>query len=98
MANEVIKLNYPAMTEMAEHCKMVAQRLQDTAKMGTMAAGKMESGALIGQCGTDFSSALRDGFTPAVTRLSRKFEELARDIQAAIDIMKSQDQNVSGKF
>ena len=98
MANVVIKLNYAAMTEMAEHCKMVAQRLQDTAKMGQGVAGKFEAGALIGVCGNDFSSALRDGFTPAVTRMSQKLEEMARDIQAAIDIMKSQDKNVSGTF
>jgi WXG100 family type VII secretion target len=98
MSADVIKLNYPAMTEMAEHCKMVAQRLQDTAKMGQSTAGKLEAGALIGQCGSEFSSTLRDGFTPAVTRLSQKFEELARDIQAAMDLMKSQDQNVGGTF
>jgi uncharacterized protein YukE len=98
MAQDVIKYNYPAMLEMAQHCKMVAQRLQDTAKMGPAIAGKFDSGTLIGQCGSDFGSALRDSFSPTVTRLSQKFDEMARDIQAAIDIMKAEDSNVSGTF
>ena len=98
MAQDVIKYNYAAMMEMAQHCKMVSQRLQDTAKMGQAISGKFDSGALIGQCGSDFGAALRDGFTPAVTRLSQKFDEVARDIQAAIDIMKADDSNVSGTF
>jgi len=48
---EIIKLNYPAMREMSQHCKQVAQRLQETIKMGQGIASQMENGALIGEAG-----------------------------------------------
>ena len=57
--SEVIKLNYPAMEDMARHCKAVAQRLQETIKMGQQIASEMENGALIGNAGETFSQVLR---------------------------------------
>ena len=95
---EIIKLNYPAMREMAAHCKQVAQRLQETIKMGQGIASQMENGALIGDAGQNFTAALREGFVPGVTRLMNKFEEVAKDIETAIADMQSQDGEAGGRF
>lgn len=95
---DVIKLNYPAMREMAQHCKSVAQRLQETIKMGQGIASQMENGALLGEAGLNFTAALRDGFVPGVTKLMQKFEEVAKDIENAIADMQAEDREAGGRF
>jgi len=95
---EVIKLNYPAMREMVLHCRKVAQRLQQTVQMGRGIANQMQNGALVGAAGMAFVDALNTKFTQAVTRLSQKFEEEAKDIEGAIADMQAQDSSVQGKF
>lgn len=95
---DVIKLNYPAMREMAAHCKHVAQRLQETIKMGQGIASQMENGALVGEAGQNFVQALREGFAPGVTKLMQKFEEVAKDIEGAIADMQAEDSEAGGRF
>lgn len=96
--SEVIKLNYPAMEDMARHCKAVAQRLQETIKLGQQIASEMENGALVGDAGQAFTQVLRQDFNSAVTKLMQKFEEVADDIQKAIDDMKAEDSEAAGRF
>jgi uncharacterized protein YukE len=88
---DIIKLNYPAMMEMAEHCKATSQRLLETVRLAQAISQQMENGALVGDAGEAFSGALTGAFCPAVTRLSQKFEEVARDIEGAIQDMQSTD-------
>jgi WXG100 family type VII secretion target len=96
--DEKIKLNYPAMMEMAAHCQKAAQRLQDTTKMGTGIASQMEGGALVGATGQLFCSALREGLTPSVNKLADKLNEIARDISAAVSDMQAQDGSAGQRF
>jgi WXG100 family type VII secretion target len=95
---DVIKLNYPAMREMAAHCRKVAQRLQETIKLGQGIASQMDNGALIGEAGQNFSQALREGFVPGVNKLMLKFEEVAKDIEKAITDMQAEDSEAGGRF
>lgn len=95
---EKIKLNYPAMQDMAAHCKQVAQRLQETIKVVQGIASQMENGALVGEAGQNFCAAIRDGFIPGVTRFSEKFNEIAKDIEGAIADMKAEDAEAGGRF
>lgn len=95
---DVIKLNYPAMREMAAHCRKVAQRLQETAKMSDGIASQMTNGALVGDAGTAFVDALNSGLKPAVIRLSQKFDEVAKDIETAIADMQAEDKEAGGRF
>jgi len=96
MGQDKIKLNFAAMQEMKQHCEQVAQRLLETEKLGVSIAAQMEGGALVGDAGARFADALRNGFKPPVHNLSEKFKEVARDIQAAMDAMDSED-NSAGK-
>lgn len=95
---DVIKMNYPAMQDMAKHCKMVAERLQETVKLAQSTASRMEGGVLVGETGNAFSAGLREGLVPAINRLSQKFEELAADLTAAMGDMKEHDNDAGGKF
>lgn len=96
--SDVIKLNYPAMQEMAQQCKAASQRLMDTARLAQQSAQEMQNGALIGDAGEAFSNALLSKFLPAVQKLSQKFEEIAKDITGAISDMQAQDKGAGGLF
>jgi WXG100 family type VII secretion target len=97
--SDIIKLNFPAMQEMAQHCKTVAERLMETVKLAQTIAQQMEQGALIGDTGEAFAGALNTAFCPSVTRLSQKFGEVSEDIKGAIeDIQQTDSGKVSGLF
>lgn len=93
-----IKLNYPQMEEVAQHMKTVEQRLLQTVAMAHSVAQQMQGGALVGDAGDAFASALNGSFTKSVTKLSQKFGEVANDIKKAISDMKSADQAAGSKF
>ena len=44
-----IRVNYPALEDMAKHCQMVAERLNQTAALAQKIAGQMQNGALVGE-------------------------------------------------
>lgn len=96
--SDKIKLNYPAMREMSDQCKNTAQRLQETVSLGQKLAQELQNGALVGDSGEAFANALLSSFVPAVNRLSQKFNEVSRDIQAAIADMQAQDKGAGGLF
>ncbi len=96
--SEVIKLNYPAMQEMAQHCKSTAQRLMETIRLARQAAQEMRNGAMVGDAGEAFSNALASAFVPAVTKLSQKFDEITKDIEGAIADMQASDKSAGGRF
>ncbi len=96
--SEVIKLNYPAMQEMAQHCKSTAQRLMETIRLARQAAQEMQNGAMIGDAGEAFSNALTSAFVPAVTKLGQKFDEIAKDIEGAIADMQAADKAAGRTF
>jgi uncharacterized protein YukE len=91
--SDIIELNYPAMEEMAQHCKAVAQRLLETARLSQSIAQQMNNGALVGNSGEAFAGALNTALSPSVTRLSQKFDEVAKSIEAAIQDMRTADES-----
>jgi len=98
MSSDKIRLNYPAMQEMAQQCNTTAQRLMETSRLAQQIAQEMQSSAMVGNSGDSFSSALTNAFIPAVNKLSQKFAEEASDIQKAIQDMQVQDTQAAGKF
>lgn len=90
MADE-IKLNYPMAEEMIQSFKAGAQQIQETIQEMLTIAGMMEDGGLRGRTGQLYVEALRNQFVPALNRLNNKFDELADDVQKAIDFMKEAD-------
>jgi len=96
--SEVIKLNYPAMQEMAQQCKTASQRLLETVRLAQQISSEMQNGALVGDAGEAFANALTSAFVPAVNKLSQKLEEEAKDIEGAIADMQASDKGAGGLF
>lgn len=92
-----IRVNYPALEDMAKHCQMVAQQLQQTAAMSQKIAGQMQNGALVGEPGEVYVQAL-GMFYQRVVKLSAKFNEVSNDIKQAIVDMQNADNAAGGKF
>jgi WXG100 family type VII secretion target len=94
---EKIRVNYPALEDMAKQCSLAQQRLQQTASTANKIAQQMQNGAMQGEFGDIFVQAL-GVFQQKVNRLAEKFGEEASDIQAAMNDMRQADQRAGQKF
>lgn len=92
-----IRVNYPALEDMSNHCKMVADRLQQTASVAQKIAGQMQNGALVGQPGEVYVQALNI-FYIRVMKLSGKYAEVANDIKQAMADMQQADNSAGSNF
>jgi len=92
-----IRVNYPALEDMAKHCDQAAQRLQQSAALCGKISAQMQNGALQGEFGDTFVQALAV-FQQKVNKLATKFTEEAGDIRGAMSDMRSADQSAGGKF
>jgi WXG100 family type VII secretion target len=86
-----IKMDYGLMEDMNRTFLQGVEQLQDTMQAMQNVANEMDDGALLGRGGTAFTEAIRGKLCPAVSRLTDKFQELAEDIQKAMEDMKSAD-------
>jgi WXG100 family type VII secretion target len=93
-----IKLDYGLAAEMIQTFQQGAEQLQDTAQEMQMIADTIESGALLGRGGQAFTEAIRGKLTPAIARLTDKYQELAKDVDAAVKLMREADANARSKF
>lgn len=98
MSYDEIKLNYDLADEMIRTFQQGGEQLQDTMQEMQSIANTMEEGALLGRGGTAFTDAIRSKLAPAISRLTEKFEELAGDVQAAVEFMQEADRAAKGKF
>lgn len=88
---DIIKMDYPKMEAMANSFRQGSQQLQQTAQQMRAVAKNLEDGALIGQGGSAFVEAINTKLLPAIQRMNAKFEELAKDIEKAMQDMKQAD-------
>jgi len=89
--SDVIKMDYGLMEDMNRVFLQGVEQLQDTMQAMQNIVNEMEDGALLGRGGSAFTDAIRGKLTPAISRLSDKFQELAEDVQKAMEDMKSAD-------
>jgi WXG100 family type VII secretion target len=94
---EKIRVNYPALEDMAKNCEQLGQRLQQTISLANQTAQQMQNGAMVGQFGDSFVQAL-SVFQNKVKLLAEKFDEEARAIRGAMADMQRADQSAGGKF
>jgi WXG100 family type VII secretion target len=94
---EKIRVNYPALEDMAKQCDQVAQRIRQTASMANQIAQQMQNGSLQGEFGEIFVQAL-GVFQTKVNKLAEKFSEEAGDIRGAMSDMQAADNAAGGKF
>ena len=94
---EKIRLNYPALEDMAKNCEQFGRRLEQTISLANQTAQQMQNGAMVGQFGDTFVQAL-GVFQNKVKLLAEKFDEEARAIRGAMADMRRADQDAGGKF
>jgi len=92
-----IRVNYPALEDMAKQCDQAAQRIRQTASMANQIAQQMQNGAMQGEFGDIFVQAL-GVFQTKVNKLADKFTEEAGDIRGAMSDMQAADNAAGGKF
>ena len=89
--SDIIKMDYGLMEDMNRTFLQGVEQLQDTNQEMQKIANELEDGALLGRGGQAFTEAIRGKLSPAIARLTDKFQELADDIQKAMDDMQSAD-------
>lgn len=92
-----IRVNYPALEDMAKHCQMVAERIAQTGAVTQKIAAQMQNGALVGDAGNVYVQAL-GVFYQKIMKLSEKFTEEANDIRQAMSDMQQADSNAGNNF
>lgn len=97
--SEQIRVNYQALDEMARQCDKVSDHLLNTTvNLMSKIAAEMNDGALVGDLGESFSSALTGPFTASINKLGMKFEEVAGDIRGAMSDMQAADRDAGTNF
>jgi WXG100 family type VII secretion target len=91
MAHDVIKLDYPKAEEMCKTFKASAQQIDATVKEMTSIANLLQEGALLGRGGAAYIEAIRSKLIPSLNKLKAKYEELDKDVAAAVKAMQDQD-------
>lgn len=89
--SDIIKMDYGLMEQMSQTFAQGVEQLQDTMQAMQSVANDLEDGALLGRGGAAFTEAIRDKLCPAISRLTEKYQELAQDVQKAMEDMKSAD-------
>jgi uncharacterized protein YukE len=92
-----IRVNYPALEAMAKQCREAADKMTIIANSAQKIAGQMQQGAMVGEFGDTFGSALAV-FQQKVHKLADKFIEEAGDIEQAMNDMRQADSTAGGKF
>ena len=92
-----IRVNYPALEDMAKHCQTVAHHLQQTASLANKIGAQMQNGALVGRPGDVFVQALGQ-LQQRTMKLSGKFIEVSNDIKQAVSDMQAADSAAGAKF
>ena len=98
MSYDVIKLDYELADEMIATFQQSVEQLQDTMQEMQHIANMLEEGALLGQGGQTFTDAIRNKLTPAISRLTDKFQELSEDVKAAKQYMMEADRQSKAQF
>lgn len=92
-----IRVNYPALEDMAKNCDACANRLRQTVSMANQIAQQMQNGAMQGEFGDIFVQAL-GVFQTKVNKLADKFAEEASDINGAMQDMRQADNTAGAQF
>lgn len=92
-----IRVNYPALEDMAKHLQMCADRLAQSAATAQKIGAQMQGGALVGQAGDIYVQALGI-FYQRVMKLSEKYMDVANEIRQAMSDMQQADGTAGSNF
>jgi len=92
-----IRVNYPALDDMAKNCDAFANRLRQTVSMANQIAQQMQNGSMQGEFGDIFVQAL-GVFQTKVNKLADKFADTASEIRCAMSDMQQADNTAGAQF
>jgi WXG100 family type VII secretion target len=98
MSDAIIKMDYDLMQDMSREFSNGAQQLGDVLNEMQNIAALMENGALLGDGGAAFSSAIRERLCPSIQRMIEKFSEIEGDLMGALNYMRDGDTNAQSRF
>lgn len=98
MSYDEIKLDYGLAEDMVKTFRQGVEQLQDTMQEMQSIANTLEEGALRGQGGEAFVDNIQGKLSHSLSKLTEKFEELAGDVQKAIEYMQEADKKSSSMF
>lgn len=93
-----IRVVYPDMEEMSRTFQRGTEQLRETMQEMQSIASVLEDGALLGRGGEAFVDAIRGKLCPAINRLASKFQELDRDVQAAVRYAQQADREAQRMY
>jgi uncharacterized protein YukE len=96
--SDKIRVNYPALEEMAQHFDKLAEETEGYAKWALQFGHNLADGIMIGDTGDTVLSAIQGPFAASTNRLTAKFREVAKDIRGAIADMRAADRDAGSQF
>jgi WXG100 family type VII secretion target len=88
---DIIKMDYAKMEAMIQTIQQGSKQLQETMQQMRTIAKSVDDGALRGRGGDSFGDSINSKLVPSIQRLDAKFQELAKDLEKAMQDMKAAD-------
>ena len=82
------RMNYESMKAMSDSFKKAAQSLEETQKVMDQIANMMEQGALQGQGGDMFRSAIKDKLEKKLQDIAQTMNDMSQNIDGAVEKIK----------
>ncbi len=99
MPNNIdVRMDFDMVRDMVNTFEACSRQMDSTIASVEKIASTLEAGALLGLAGDAFSDALRARLTNRLERLRDKFEELARDVDAARAFLEEADDTAASRF
>ena len=95
--SDKIRVNYPALEDMAKHLQTSSDRLMQSVALSNKIAGQLQNGAMVGDAGEIVVQAFGI-FSQRVTKLGEKYMEVANEIRQAMSDMRAADNDAGSKF
>lgn len=80
-----IKFKEDQMRQAIDHMRRDAKQLRQTISQTTNLAGMIEKGALVGEAGTQFQSAIKSTLNTKIEEIAQKLEEQARFMEVELE-------------
>ncbi len=93
-----VRMNYSSMERMEKAFRQAAQTIEQTMRTANEANKMMEGGALQGEAGDQFRSAINDKLNKRLKVLQEKMLELAQDIKGAVEATRDGVSTAQSRF
>ena len=92
------RMNYESMKAMSDSFKKAAQQLEETSKVMDQVANMMEQGALQGQGGDMFRSAIKEKLNRKLNEIAGSMNDMSQNIDGAVEKIKEGVSTAKSRF